>query len=1299
VSDEQLGFDLDVPSAPAPVSRRRGTPAAPGKTPPRRTVSASQIAVALGRPEPTPEQVAVIEAPLEPLLVVAGAGSGKTETMAARVVWLVANGLVEPDEVLGLTFTRKAAGELAERIRARLRALHRKGMTDQARPVTVSTYHAYAATVLGDHALRLGIEPGAKLLGEAGSWQLVDELVERWDGDMTGVDSARSTVVDAVIALAGEIAEHLLDPERIDALAESVLERIGELPKQAGDPLPGKPKAEVGKIGGRMQARRALLPLVAAYQRRKRELEVLDFGDQVALAAQLARTVPEVGEVERQRFRVVLLDEYQDTSHAQVVLLQELFGGGHPVIAVGDPHQSIYAWRGASAGNLQRFGLDFPAADGGRAATRHLSTSWRNDLAVLQVANELAAPLRRPPIWGDPDLTVDVHPLTARPGAGPGRVRLEWHGTLEDEAQSIADIAQHAWHSRTLEGRRPTMAVLCRARAQFPLIEAALRGRGLPVEVIGLGGLLHVPEIADLRAALEVVHDPTRGDALMRLLTGPAWRIGARDLDGLGAWARERAASWRGTGEESRVRPPAGSGLVALQVDAVDDHSIVDAIDALPELGWQGAQGQQLSVEGQRRLERLAGVLRGLRSRLALPLPDLVLEAERALLLDVEVAALPNRSPAAARAHLDAFADVAAQFADGGDRPTLGTFLGWLSAAEARERGLDTGVVEQHEDAIQLLTVHGSKGLEWDVVAVCGMVEGTFPAGHAGRAPKRSKGWLSDIGAVPFPLRGDAAGLPQWHFEAATTQDELDVELKRFMDHCGEHEVAEERRLAYVAATRAKDSLLLTGAIWGDGSTPREPSRFMVEIAELRQRAEGGLVPGAGEAAATAERITVGLWSDQPDEGAENPRAVEGRTAVWPDPLEGRREVVEDGAELVRQAIEALSGERRRAYGTRHFGSSGRLDESLESLVLQEITGGPDSGDRGGARAGGDDGGAVEVDASEMGAAEVQVTEFGVTEVGWAPGEDWLPPDGWAPEDDFEPPPDVDAGERVVTDRGLGGRNSETVPVAGEERVRQVIGGGVVSASAGEGMGSGARLSDRAVDSLSRQADFALLEPQTTEEADWAREVEVLLAERDAAASGELTVRLPTHLSASRAVALAEDRQGLAEQLRRPMPAQPSPQARRGSAFHAWLERRFGSAALVDIDDLPGAGDEHEDVRLETLQENFLASEWAERTAEAVEVNIETPVAGVMLRGRIDAVFRRPDGGWDVVDWKTGRPPGREQLPALSVQLAVYRLAWSRLHGVPVEQVSSAFFYASVGRTVRPVDLLDQAALEELLTM
>src|SRR5690348_7423150 len=153
-----------------------------------------ELARMLGLPPPTPQQVEVISAaPRDPLLVVAGAGSGKTETMAARVVWLVANGHVRPEEVLGLTFTRKAAGELAERVRSRLRALRRRlrapgeQLSDEA-VVPVSTYHSYAAGVLADHGLRLGVEPGAQLLGEAAAWQLAAEVVQAWDADLSVAD-------------------------------------------------------------------------------------------------------------------------------------------------------------------------------------------------------------------------------------------------------------------------------------------------------------------------------------------------------------------------------------------------------------------------------------------------------------------------------------------------------------------------------------------------------------------------------------------------------------------------------------------------------------------------------------------------------------------------------------------------------------------------------------------------------------------------------------------------------------------------------------------------------------------------------------------------------------------------------------------------------------------------------------------------------------------------------------------------------------------------------------------------------
>ncbi len=216
----------------------------------------------------------------------------------------------------------------------------------------------------------------------------------------------------------------------------------------------------------------------------------------------------------------------------------------------------------------------------------------------------------------------------------------------------------------------------------------------------------------------------------------------------------------------------------------------------------------------------------------------------------------------------------------------------------------------------------------------------------------------------------------------------------------------------------------------------------------------------------------------------------------------------------------------------------------------------------------------------------------------------------------------------------------------------------------------------------------------------WSAEVDRLLAEQAAAANPKREVELPVHLSASRLVQLAADPVALAEQIRRPMPGEPRPQSRRGTAFHAWLEERFRAETLVDMWDLPGASDEDAapDEELPRLKETFLASVWANRTPEAVEVDVETPVAGVVLRGRIDAVFRRPDGGYDVVDWKTGRPPTGDRLRAAAMQLAVYRLAWARLHGLPIEQVGAAFFYASTGQTVRPADDLDESALVALIT-
>lgn len=1111
--------------------------AAPART-------AAEVARLLDLPPPTAEQAAVVEAPLAPQLVVAGAGSGKTETMASRVVWLVANGLVAPDAVLGLTFTRKAAGELSERLTRRLRTLARvrPREREQADPVApdalprVATYNAYAASLVADHGLRLGLEPGARLLGEAATWQLAHEVVESWDATaLEEVDYALDTLVGAVLALAGQCAEHLRDPADLAGLVDAVEARLGSLPKddKGGAAVAPGSSTDLGRVLRSLRTRRALVPLLQAYAARKRDLGVLDFGDQVALAARLAR-VPEVAAAERAQYAVVLLDEYQDTSHAQLALLSSLFADGHAVTAVGDPHQSIYGWRGASAGNLTAFRDTFRDGAGAPARVDGLSTSWRNPQVVLDLANAVSAPLAAAAHG------VPVQPLRPRADAPVGAVRVAWHDTTDDEVADLADRLREVWSGPGAT----TVAVLCRQRAQFPAIEKALRDRGVPVEVVGLGGLLHRPEVADVVATLRVLHDPLRGDALVRLLTGPRWRLGPRDLVALGAWARRLArpddeprASARDAGEgDQPVHDP----------DVVDESSVVEALDALPPTGWTSPAGHAFSPAARERLQHLAAELRRLRGAVDLSLPELVVEVERALLLDVELAAGGAPGAPAARAQLDAFADVAARFHDSSERPSLGAFLAWLRAAETRERGLeqaDTTDVTGHDDdaasvldevqvnpnAVQVLTVHAAKGLEWDVVAVPGLVEEKFPAGRTSKGQDSASGWLTPIGTLPYELRGDAGALPTFPWRSVAHLKAAQAAVAEHKLACGSHEVEEERRLAYVAVTRARARLLLSGASWGTRQKPLRPSRFLVEaVAALTGDPRAELV------GCTPERL------DDVPEGPNPLQAVQ-PVAPWPP-------APDPDADVLRRAAEAV----RAARGA----------EALGQLAL--------------------------------------------------------------------------------------------VPADGEV----------------------AALAD---------------------------EVDRLLAEREVLRRGATEVVLPEHLSASRAVRLARDPAELALALRRPVPAEPREQARLGTTFHEWVEQHLRSHALLDLDELAGGeADEAAPPQLEALQQAFLESEWASREVLDVEVDLETSVAGTVLRGRIDAVFRDgtgPDGRprFVVVDWKTGGVPTGDDLRAARVQLAVYRLAWARLHGVPPADVRAAFVHVAAGRTVWLDDEGDQELLEQVL--
>ncbi|WP_181776868.1 ATP-dependent helicase [Amycolatopsis pittospori] len=1076
----------------------------------RRQVEPAEIARALGLHSPTDEQAEVIAAPVEPSLVVAGAGAGKTETMAARVVWLVANSVVPPEQILGLTFTRKAARQLGERVRTRLRRLVGSGLLDRIDPTgdlrmtvtagepTVLTYHAYAGRLLSEHGLRLPVQPGVRLLSETSSWQLSHRVVSTWDNDLD-TDRVPSTVTAHLLALAGELGEHLVETERLAQYTSWLCDVIENAPRAKGQraSLPQK----LAEVMTAQRFRLALLPLVEAYHARKRAEGALDFADQMSLAAQLAASYPAVVAGERERYGAVLLDEYQDTGHAQRILLRSLFGGVEhppmPVTAVGDPAQAIYGWRGASAANLPRFTTDFPRDNGERlvpALDFGLLTSFRNPPEVLELANAISEPLR--------ERGLGVARLRALEGAGTADIASALMPDIRAEREWVADAVAKRWFETVEEtGKPPTAAVLVRRRADMAPIAAEMRARGLPVEVVGLGGLLDEPEVADLVSTLRVLADPLAGSAAARLLTGARWRIAAADL----------AALWRRAGELSSPVPPSGKSDVdepVLVTERVEQAGLADAID-------DPGTPERYSPEGYRRIRRVGAELSALRRRLDQSLPELVADVERTMLLDVESLARPGP---AGRAHLDAFADVVTDFAETSPTATLLSFVDYLNTAAHAEDGLTPGEVEVVPDRVQVLTVHSAKGLEWRIVAVPHLVKEVFP----GR--RRSSSWLRTSTSLPAALRGDSEDLPELRVSEGYDRKEVQEALELHEEGFVAREADEERRLCYVALTRSEHTLLVSGHWWNESSArPKGPSEFLLEIGEVMRAGSIGRIEH---------------WADEPEAEGENPLVADSRRSRWPvDPLWPRREGVTNGVDMVLGAMEIAA-------------------EAEEDSEEEE-----------------DD------------------------------------PDGW--------------------------------------------------------------ISD----------------------------TKVLLEERARAQNRVQQVVLPPHLSVSQLVELSADPAALAKRLRRPLPVRPNTYARRGTAFHGWLEQRFGGEQLLEIDDLPGAADVDEapDSELEALQAAFEKSEWANRVPHAVEVPFSADVVGVSLRGRMDAVFADPDGGWTVVDWKTGAVPEKDRLAPLAVQLAAYRLAWAALRKVPVEKVRAAFHYVKHDKTVRPADLLDAEGLRDLL--
>ena len=755
------------------------------------------------RLKPTAEQQAILDLGLTSIRVRAGAGTGKTTTVAMAIANLVESHGVEPERVLGLTFTNKAAAELAERVAEML-----PDTLDASRQVEIHTYHGFAAQVLAEYGALALVDTRSGVITPTFARQLIRDVFFRVPHDH--LDMTNATTLDHIRKLGDQLGDHLLRPEDL-MKASSIHE---------GDEV--------------WAARVEMAETLARFNEAKSELAVVDYADLVTLSTRLLNEHPGLADAIRRRYQALVLDEYQDTNPAQRVLLTTIFGGGFPVIAVGDEDQTIYEWRGASPENFDHFLDHFPTIDGQPAHDTSLTLNRRSGRGILDVANQV------------------------RQIANPGSDLLETatDGTTEVVTYWASDaLAEAEWIARRFEAMHDTgvpwseMAVLFRKNKDFALIIDVLGRHDIPLEVANVGGLLSVPEISFLRAWLTVLDNPENSTALAQILFGSGYRLGIADLAVLTGWLTTNTPDHDDTEELHPV-------------------TLVEAIERADEI-------EGLSERALRRLSRFHRVYR----ELLVETQGMSLAETCRLVLDrthswQDIESLPPNPRLTARLNIYRFLDLADDWSPLSGRPSLTAFLDYLDAmGDEPAEELDSARLSG-EDAVTLVTVHRAKGLEWENVAIPAVVKDNFPA--------RS-------GAFPDPVRF-AYQLPV-EFRLDTVVSDLPDEETARAAFLRERHAVQEWRVAYVAVTRAKRRLLVTGAYWYGLPEPRLTPAQPSELFDLVESHEASNNAGHAEPGPRPDILRA------PDDGPSPDPIFDGG---WQAAL---RMAMEDPDELARMAV------------------------------------------------------------------------------------------------------------------------------------------------------------------------------------------------------------------------------------------------------------------------------------------------------------------------------------------------------------------------------------------------------------
>lgn len=706
------------------------------------------------------EQLRAVTHDSGPILVVAGAGTGKTQVVTRRIAWLIATRHARPGEILGLTFTDKAAQEMQTRVDQ----LVPYGRADAA----ISTFHAFGDRLIRDYALELGYPPDVRVLSRAEVIVFLRERLFEFDLSAFRPLGDPTRFLGALASHFSRLKDEDISPADYLAFAEreaGVAERLATVTSGGNATAAAR---ETAAAAGEAASRR--LELARAYACQQELLGAagfIDFGDQVSIALGLLRNSASARREIRSRFGYILVDEFQDTNRAQAELVWILAEPHRNVMVVGDDDQSIYRFRGAATSNIEAFRERF-----GRPRLVVLRRNYRSRAGILQASHRLIRHngSTRLEVRAGIDKRLRAQRGESVPGRRVAAIQDRSFRTGTDEADWVAgEIAR-----RIEAGARPRdHAVLLRSNAEADPVLRSLNQARVPWRFSGASGLYRRPEVKILLAFLRTVADPASSADLYALATSDVYGLGGEDLSTLAGAARRRNRSLWEVLEELDRQP----GLLRLGAGTRRSiaHLVADVrrftdlghrrsagevlFEYLKHSGWLARLADPASAED----EALGNVARFFE----------VIRAHGALLDDDRIAFVAR--------HLQTLID-------GGDEPMLAD--------------IDDG------DVISVLTVHRAKGLEFPTVFVVGLVDGRFPARH----------------------RREAIGLPDELLEAVPPVENPHL--------------AEERRLFYVAMTRARDELILSHAADYGGRRAWRVSPFVAEALD----APGSLLRGQGEA-------------------------------------------------------------------------------------------------------------------------------------------------------------------------------------------------------------------------------------------------------------------------------------------------------------------------------------------------------------------------------------------------------------------------------------------------------------------